>query len=230
MMSQTRAARSPWDSALTSPFDGDKVEEEGGKCDGGGVEKAVGDNSSLSSTASLFSTVSTFISTAGSAFPMFFNFDCSSSSSWLMKLSLLALLWEPSFRFTSCIFEAKELFLLPSLEVEELFLELEERRLTEPLEQTTSSEKETREVRPELGIDPEADDEPGMEPEVVDERRLHESEGRLSVRSTGTTTGLSFEQVAQLATLSLANRGGPWSPLQKLSFAILECPASRSRY
>ena len=51
--------------------------------------------------------------------------------------------------FTSCIFEAKEVFLLPSLEVDELFLELEERRLTEPLEQTTSSEKETREVRPE---------------------------------------------------------------------------------
>ena len=89
---------------------------------------------------------------------------------------------------TSCIFEAREVFLLPSLEVDELFLELEERRLTEPLEQTTSSEKETREVRPELGIDPEADDEPGTEPEVVDERRLHESEGRLSVRSTGTTT------------------------------------------
>lgn len=223
MMSQTRAARSPWDSALTSPLpsaagdkDGERVEEEVGKCDG----KAV----------SLFSTVSTFISTAGSVFPIFFNFDCSSSSSWLMKLSLWALLWDPSFRLTSCIFDTKELFLLPSLEVEELFLELElERRLTEPLEQTTSSENETREVRPELGFDP--DDEPGTAPEVVDERRLQESEGRLSVRSTGTTTGLSFEQVAQLATLSLARRGGPWSPLlQKLSFAILECPASRSRY
>ena len=85
---------------------------------------------------------------------------------------------------TSCIFEAREVFLLPSLEVDELFLELEERRLTEPLEQTTSSEKETREVRPELGADPE----PGTEPEVVDERRLQEREGRLSVRSTGTTT------------------------------------------
>ena len=85
---------------------------------------------------------------------------------------------------TSCIFEAREVFLLPSLEVDELFLELEERRLTEPLEQTTSSEKETREVRPELGANPE----PGTEPEVVDERRLQEREGRLSVRSTGTTT------------------------------------------
>ena len=91
------------------------------------------------------------------------------------------------FNFTSCIFDTKELFLLPSLEVEELFLEFElERRLTEPLEQTTSSENETREVLPELGIDP--DDEPGTAPEVVDERRLQESEGRLSVRSTGTTT------------------------------------------
>ena len=85
--------------------------------------------------------------------------------------------------FTSCIFEAKEVFLLPSLEVDELFLELEERRLTEPLEQTTSSEKETREVRPEPGADPEADEEPGTELEVVDERRLQDSVGW-----TGTTT------------------------------------------
>jgi len=175
MMSHTLAARSPCDSALTSPFVVDKGDgvEEGGKCDG--VAKAV-----LSSRFS----ISPFISTAGSAFPMFFNFDCSSSSSWLMKLSLLTLLWEPSFRFTSCIFEAKEVLLLPSLEVDELFLELEERRLTEPLEQTTSSENETLEVRPE----PEADEEPGTELEVVDERRLQESEGRLSVGWTGTTT------------------------------------------
>ena len=68
--------------------------------------------------------------------------------------------------------------------MDELFLEFEERRLTEPLEQTTSSENETLEVRPELGADPE----PGTEPEVVDERRLQEIEGRLSVLSTGTTT------------------------------------------
>ena len=72
--------------------------------------------------------------------------------------------------------------MLPSLEVDELFLELEERRLTEPLEQTTSSEKDTRDVLPELGADRDE------EPEVVDERRLHEREGRLSVPSTGTTT------------------------------------------
>ena len=68
--------------------------------------------------------------------------------------------------------------------MDELFLEFEERRLTDPLEQTTSSENETREVRPELGAEPE----PGTEPEVVDERRLQEIEGRLSVLSTGTTT------------------------------------------
>jgi len=111
---------------------------------------------------------------------------------------------------TSCIFEAREVFLLPSLEVDELFLELEERRLTEPLEQTTSSEKDTRDVLPELGADRDE------EPEVVDERRLHEREGRLSVPSTGTTTGLSFEQVAQLATLSLASLGGPDSEISWL--------------
>ena len=68
MMSQTRAARSPWDSALTSPLpaaacDKDDAEEEVGK--GGG--KAVGENASFS--FSLFSTVSTLISTAGSVFP-----------------------------------------------------------------------------------------------------------------------------------------------------------------
>merc|ERR1719350_2610237 len=123
-----------------------------------------------------------------------------------MKLSLLVLLREPSFRFTSCIFEARELFRLPSLEVDEPFRELEESRRTEPLEQTTSSEKETLVVPPE----PADDDEPGTDPDVADERRLHESEGRrLSRRSTGTTTGLSLEQVAQLATLNLASRGGP---------------------
>merc|ERR1719341_76595 len=127
MMSQTRAARSPCVSALTSTFAVvDKVN------DGDGVAKGRGGNISLSAASSLLST---FISTAGSGFPMFLNFDCSSWSSWLMKLSPLAPLWEPSFRFTSCIFEAKEDFLLPSLEVDELFLELEERRLTEPLEQ-----------------------------------------------------------------------------------------------
>ena len=66
MMSQTRAARSPCVSALTSPFAGDKGNgiEEGGKCDGDGVAKARGDNIS----SSLFST-STLVSTAGSGFP-----------------------------------------------------------------------------------------------------------------------------------------------------------------
>merc|ERR1719350_2558449 len=112
-----------------------------------------------------------------------------------MKLSLLVLLREPSFRFTSCIFEARELFRLPSLEVDELFRELEESRRTEPLEQTTSSEKETLDVLPE----PADDDEPGTDPDVADERRLQSEGRRLSRRSTGTTTGLSLEQVAQLA-------------------------------
>ena len=75
---------------------------------------------------------------------------------------------------------------LPSLEVDELFRELEESLRTEPLEQTTSSEKETLDVLPDDVAD---DDEPGTDPDVADERRLHESEGRrLSRRSTGTTT------------------------------------------
>merc|ERR550519_3177391 len=140
-MSQTRAARSPWDSALTSPLPAAACDKDGEEEVGKGDGKTVGENASFS--FSLFSTVSTFISTADSVFPIFFNLDCSSSSSWLMKLSLWTLLWEPSFRLTSCIFDTKELFLLPSLEVEELFLKFElERRLTEPLEQTTSSENE----------------------------------------------------------------------------------------
>ena len=76
---------------------------------------------------------------------------------------------------------------LPSLEVDELFRELEESLRTEPLEQTTSSEKETLDVLPEPELAD--DDEPGTDPDVADDRRLHESEGRrLSRRSTGTTT------------------------------------------
>ena len=76
---------------------------------------------------------------------------------------------------------------LPSLEVDELFRELEESLRTEPLEQTTSSEKETLDVLPEPELAD--DDEAGTDPDVADDRRLHESEGRrLSRRSTGTTT------------------------------------------
>ena len=113
--------------------------------------------------------------------------DAALGAQFSFDLNVPFAIMDNQLNFTSCIFDTKELFLLPSLEVEELFLEFElERRLTEPLEQTTSSENETREVLPELGIDP--DDEPGTAPEVVDERRLQESEGRLSVRSTGTTT------------------------------------------
>ena len=71
--------------------------------------------------------------------------------------------------------------------MDELFRELEESLRTEPLEQTTSSEKETLDVLPEPELAD--DDEPGTDPDVADDRRLHESEGRrLSRRSTGTTT------------------------------------------
>ena len=119
--------------------------------------------------------------------------------------------------FTSCIFEAKELFLLPSLEVEELFLELEERRLTEPLEQTTSSEKETREF---------LDDRLEAAEEAEDETEDEEVLSGL----TGTTTGDSAEQFSQLATLSRASLATVPSSLQKLSLASRLWPCSRSRY
>ena len=86
----------------------------------------------------------------------------SSSSSWLAKVSPATLLWEPSFLATPATRELNDDFLLPSEEEEEEpFLEgveEAERRRMEPLEHSTSSEKETREevrleVREGLGED-----------------------------------------------------------------------------
>ena len=83
----------------------------------------------------------------------------------------------------------------------------------EPLEHSTSSEKDTLEF-----LDCLLDD--------VDDDEDTEDLSDL----TGTTTGDSEEQFSQLATLSLAIRGTLPSSLQKLSLANLLWPCSRSRY
>lgn len=120
--------------------------------------------------------------------------------------------------------EIKDDFLLPSLE-EELFLEFgstttplsllaEDSLLIFPLENSTSSEKETLELR--LVADWLEDflEEPEEEKDVL-----------LSCLCTGTTTALSVEQVAQEATERRPTRGGPPLPSQKLSLAILRVGA-----
>ena len=85
----------------------------------------------------------------------------------------------------------------------------------EPLEHSTSSEKETREF---------LDDrlEAREEEETEDEEVLS--------GLTGTTTGDSAEQFSQLATLSRASLATVPSSLQKLSLASRLWPCSRSRY
>jgi len=87
--------------------------------------------------------------------------------------------------------------------------------LMDPLEHSTSSENDTREFLDCLLED--------AREEVSD---VVEDLGDL----TGTTTGDSELQFSQLATLSLAILGTLPSSLQKLSFASLLCPCSRSRY
>merc|ERR1719348_1383694 len=177
----------------------------------------------LAARSACLSASSDTKTSSGSGEPIFSNFVFSSSSSWLAKDWLWLLLLEAIFLLTSCTLDTKDDFLLLlSLEeellleeeVEKLFLSplrvLEERRLMEPLENSTSSEKETLEDLPWL-------------PEL-----LLEDDSTELVFFTGTTTVESELQEAQEATLSLATLGGLPSPLQKLSLAILEWPASRS--
>ena len=90
---------------------------------------------------------------------------------------------------------------------------LDESRRIDPFEHSTSSEKETLEFLECLLDEVEEED------DIEDLSDL-----------TGTTTGDSEEQFSQLATLSLAPLGTVPSSLQKLSFASLLCPCSRSRY
>ena len=128
---------------------------------------------------------------------------------------------EPNFLFK---FDFNEDFLFSSAEETDCFellasfspirLFVESLRM-EPLEHSTSSEKETREF---------LDDrlEAREEEETEDEEVLS--------GLTGTTTGDSAEQFSQLATLSRASLATVPSSLQKLSLASRLWPCSRSRY
>ena len=125
---------------------------------------------------------------------------------------------DPSFRLR---FDFKEDFLL-SLFEDRLVLELASFRpirllveslRMEPLEHSTSSEKDTREL---------------LEDRVETEEATEDWEALSGL--TGTTTGDSVEQFSQLATLSLASLATEPSSLQKLSLASLLWPCSRSRY
>lgn len=90
----------------------------------------------------------------------------------------------------------------------------------DPLEYSTSSENDTLDVLDGL-LEPSDDND---DTEVLS--GLAEDAGA----TVGTTTADSELQFSQLATLNLANRGKDPSSLQKLSFASLLWPASRSRY
>jgi len=130
---------------------------------------------------------------------------------------------DPNFRFK---FDFNEDFLFSSVEEKdclELLLSFSPIRLLveslrmEPLEHSTSSEKETREFLEDLL-------------EVAEEAEEEfEAEDVLS-GLTGTTTGDSLEQFSQLATLSRASLPTVPSSLQKLSLASRLWPCSRSRY
>merc|ERR1712038_1262850 len=87
----------------------------------------------------------------------------------------------------------------------------------DPLEHSTSSEKETREF-----LDDRLEAAEEAEEETEDEEVLS--------GLTGTTTGDSAEQFSQLATLSRASLATVPSSLQKLSLASRLWPCSRSRY
>jgi len=133
---------------------------------------------------------------------------------------------DPIFR---CTVSTKDDFLLPPSLEEELFLELfrdpsllrvaEDNRLMDPLEHSTSSEKETLEFLDDLR-------------EAEDDEDADDTEDLSDL--IGTMTGASELQVAQLATLTRARRGvleaGPGSGSQKLRRAIREWPASKSKY
>ena len=174
MMSQIRAARSAWLSALVLPSD--------------------------------------------SAGPSSF---CLRSSSRLEMNPSSAV--EPNFLFK---FDFNEDFLFSSAEETDCFelvasfspirLLVESLRM-DPLEHSTSSEKETREF-----LDDRLEAAEEAEEETEDEEDLS--------GLTGTTTGDSAEQFSQLATLSRASLATVPSSLQKLSLASRLWPCSRSRY
>ena len=130
---------------------------------------------------------------------------------------------DPNFLFK---FDFKEIFLFSSADEKDCFellasfspirLLVESLRM-EPLEHSTSSEKETLEF---------LDDRLEVAEEPEDET---EDEDILS-GLIGTTTGDSEEQFSQLATLRRASLPTVPSSLQKLSLASRLWPCSRSRY
>ena len=91
---------------------------------------------------------------------------------------------------------------------------LDDSRLMEPFEHSTSSEKDTREFARDCLLEDEVEDE-----DTDDLADL-----------VGTTHGDSVLQFSHEATLSLASLGTEPSSLQKLSLASLLWPCSRSRY
>ena len=183
MMSQIRAARSAWLSALVLPSDSE-----------------------------------VFLTVTASAGPSSF---CLRSSSRLEMNPSSAV--EPNFLFK---FDFNEDFLFSSAEETDCFelvasfspirLLVESLRM-DPLEHSTSSEKETREF-----LDDRLEAAEEAEEETEDEEDLS--------GLTGTTTGDSAEQFSQLATLSRASLATVPSSLQKLSLASRLWPCSRSRY
>merc|ERR1739848_532912 len=185
MMSQIRAGRSAWGSALV-----------------------------LASDSEVF-----FMASSSTGPPVGASSFCLRSSSRLEMDPSSAV--DPNFLFK---FDFNEDFLLSSAEEKdclELLLAsfspirlLVESLRMEPLEHSTSSEKETREF---LEDRLEAPEEAEEEAEVLS-------------GLTGTTTGDSAEQFSQLATLSLASLPTVPSSLQKLSLANRLWPCSRSRY
>ena len=131
---------------------------------------------------------------------------------------------DPNFLFK---FDFKEVFLFSLFEEMLCFkpvsfspirLLVESLRM-DPLEHSTSSEKETREF---LDVLLEAEE------DAVEAEDTEDCESLSGL--TGTTTGDSLEQFSQLATLSLASLPTVPSSLQKLSLASLLWPCSRSRY
>ena len=130
---------------------------------------------------------------------------------------------DPNFLFK---FDFNEDFLFSSAEETDCFellasfspirLLVESLRM-DPLEHSTSSEKETREF-----LDDRLEAAEEAEEETEDEEVLS--------GLTGTTTGDSAEQFSQLATLSRASLATVPSSLQKLSLASRLWPCSRSRY
>ena len=166
----------------------------------------------LASDSEVFLTVSS--STGPSSF-------CLRSSSRLeMNPSSVV---DPNFLFK---FDFKEVFLFSSADEKDCFellasfspirLLVESLRM-EPLEHSTSSEKETLEF---------LDD----RLEVAEEPEEETDEEDVLSGLTGTTTGDSEEQFSQLATLSRASLPTVPSSLQKLSLASRLWPCSRSRY